>query len=561
MEELEGATEQAMLVREGRSTSKTSVVVSPKAEAKEKNSSGKEMAPPPSHKARLFLGQDKADQLDFFPSRRSSTTKEILGNKGFGVDVGHKKKRQIELLASITLEESQRDVFSQPSLRPWEFYLKRLGSGRVVRQVGTQTNEDARSMGLQTDKPVTKTQEMNAPIACSSEALDRMDSTCALSLRNLADVVERILVEEARTPVRNGFNESSEEKENKQFAILESTLKLRAPCVGNLISFSLGYKEFNGTEVLGAYVADSNSTLVLWNIEATDQPRKFLHCPVVISHCILIVSPLSLALAATNDGNLYAWDVSRAESSQLSAALPGRHDTCSSGCAAGKLVDLRQVTRSTDHKGTPQVATLFEYGHIVIWTVSHAKQPGAALLRRMDSIYLETIKLLPVATIDVSFHQRPGSNTSRSGLPQCSSICFWPYDPNKFAVCCGFDGVVCKSRSGAYSTQVLRSKAHPGSVRYCVTSFDVNPYLPQYVILGYSDGSVRLFSTDACVPIREWLGITKEEGFEYSSVKSVSWSPTRGTVFFVLDELDNCSIWDLSRSTQVCTFKLDCSSV
>ena len=69
-----------------------------------------------------------------------------------------------------------------------------------------------------------------------------------------------------------------------------------------------------------------------------------------------------------------------------------------------------------------------------------------------------------------------------------------------------------------------------------------NPTVPDFLLTGWSDGSVTVHSLDYPCPVISWAT------FSNNSIVALSWLPSRPCVFFVLDCGSMIHVFDLSLS-------------
>lgn len=482
-----------------------------------------------------------------------------LRQTDFGVDIVHKKRRQVKLASLISLEESKRSVFTQHSLQPWEFYIKRLGSGRSLRQAFSQTNENARSMATQTDKAPTYERGSNAPVTLTVTEFETQEVHCLHSLQKLCETVRQLISEESRqsraVPLLGELKGIAEAKSDDS-PVFTSENKLPNTCEGDVLCCSLEWVDSIAPEVLVAYKNGFESTLVLWDMNDCSRPAETLDCSAVISRCLLTLLPVRTVVASTEEGNMFVWDLSRPEKdSSLFFSTPLFAET-ETNCS-GKLLDLQRVASTTDVM--PQVATLFEFGCVIIWSLSQGKL--STVSQKVDALdstsivvsHAPRLRLIPIASINLTTKyggKHIGGYLQEQGEWSC--LRFWPNDPNRFSVCCGKSGVLCRSRNLLNSPRKRLLACETNGVSCTCTCMAINPCLPQYVLVGYTDGSLQLFSTDSCVRVKAWHGATTStDELRNASVIGLQWSTMRATVFFVQDSLENFFLWDLTRSIQV----------
>ncbi len=80
------------------------------------------------------------------------------------------------------------------------------------------------------------------------------------------------------------------------------------------------------------------------------------------------------------------------------------------------------------------------------------------------------------------------------------------------------------------------------NVPSAVTALAASPFVPGAAVVGYADGSLRLFGAGSSYPLRAW-GDAAPAGH---AVCSAVWSPTRAAVFFTLDTAGVLRGWDLA---------------
>jgi WD40 repeat protein len=87
-----------------------------------------------------------------------------------------------------------------------------------------------------------------------------------------------------------------------------------------------------------------------------------------------------------------------------------------------------------------------------------------------------------------------------------------------------------------------------------VTCISFSPYKHNIFLVGFGDGTVSLYSTDASLPLNTWDTVYSQP------ILRIVWSTSRPSVFFAVSAA--CVyIWDLLQDTNVTLFQLLCVDI
>jgi len=141
--------------------------------------------------------------------------------------------------------------------------------------------------------------------------------------------------------------------------------------------------------------------------------------------------------------------------------------------------------------------------------------------------------------------------------PKATTLLFHPSDAGSFMVG-GIDGTIRrKARFDKPKAPATFQSTIFGSSN--ITTMEFSPFHDNLFLAGCANGDLMLFHSEHAAPLMKWPAfMRKVTGKGLSCVKRVLWSPTRPSVFFVLEELKqadgkavtvshNLQIWDLLR--------------
>ncbi|CAB3993044.1 WD repeat-containing 60-like [Paramuricea clavata] len=299
-----------------------------------------------------------------------------------------------------------------------------------------------------------------------------------------------------------------------------------------------------------------------WNVNEPSQPQKILYCESSPKSCCFSSVKSSLVFAGLEDGSVVVWDVR--ESSSLHSTINNkdnqwvvRRPTFST---AGVLfsenhlspvqnilpialpIDSAQaLSRSTVLQDEPggmafQLASLDESGVVNIWVVIELDKPDEA--GSENDLGLAPggrVKLIKSTSIQV---ESPHREMFVGSAIQTSTMQFSTLDPNHFYVGTDRGWVVHCTRYGG--------RAHPKVYRpetesfVTITAIDVSPWNIPVMLVGCTDGTLRLHDLRKEHAIRSWPETTQG-----SAIVQLMWSKSRPSLFFVLDAKSNLYIWDL----------------
>jgi len=198
-----------------------------------------------------------------------------------------------------------------------------------------------------------------------------------------------------------------------------------------------------------------------------------------------------------------------------------------------------------------QMASLDNRGQTIIWSMVELSKGNPSGSETDLGLGIGSkLKLIRTANItDQDFATAVG--------PKATTLLFHPNDAGSFMIG-GIDGTIRrKARFDKPKAPTTFQSPLFGSSN--ITTMEFSPFHENLFLVGCANGDLMLFHSEHTAPLMKWPAfMRKVTGKGLSCVKRVLWSPTRPSVFFVLEELKqtdgkavtvshNLQIWDLLR--------------
>ncbi|XP_068233794.1 cytoplasmic dynein 2 intermediate chain 1-like [Palaemon carinicauda] len=313
--------------------------------------------------------------------------------------------------------------------------------------------------------------------------------------------------------------------------------------------------------------------LCVWWVQEPSRPQHLLSCCSTPTAASFSPARPSLIIAGLEDGSLASWDLR--ESLQLHTLkinidkdnwrvrVPSYITACDeSGEGEGSsIVAIHTVTtdedQASDTHGAFQVVTLTANGRVTWWVVMHVPLTTAAsdisIGRKSATVRTinNTIAVSPhigaspwarivinrAATINVA-HALYGDEAISSDII-CHDLKMDINEPSQLYVATGSGAVAhCSRHSSRIHPKAYYPEFEPGCESLCIS---LCPHDYRYMLVGSSDGMVRLHSISSERPLTTW-----QSAPDCAPIKELQWSPARPCVFYVLDAMARLHVWDLS---------------
>ncbi|KAK7078845.1 hypothetical protein SK128_005225 [Halocaridina rubra] len=325
---------------------------------------------------------------------------------------------------------------------------------------------------------------------------------------------------------------------------------------------------------------NDSGLLCVWWVQEPSRPRHLLSCCASPTAACFSPARPSLVLAGLQDGSLAAWDLREPlhlhtldiniDDVKWKVRVPSFVTACSeSGEGEGSaIVSIYAVTTEQDLEsdkiGSFQVVTLTTTGQVTWWVVmkvpltntignislgrksatTRSTQGNAAVSPHLGASPWARIAINRAATINVAnalygtlehFH----SDEAISSEVACHDLKLDMNDPSQLYVATGSGAVAhCSRHTSRIHPKAYMPEIEPGCEALCIA---LCPHDSRYMLVGSSDGLVRLHSMASERPLTSW-----QSAPDCSPIHGVQWSPARPCVFYVLDSLARLHIWDLS---------------
>ncbi|XP_064107541.1 cytoplasmic dynein 2 intermediate chain 1-like [Macrobrachium nipponense] len=312
--------------------------------------------------------------------------------------------------------------------------------------------------------------------------------------------------------------------------------------------------------------------LCVWWVQEPSRPQHLLSCCSTPTAASFSPARPSLIIAGLEDGSLSTWDLR--ESLQLHTLkinidedhwrvrVPSYITACDeSGEGEGSpIVAIHTVTTEEDQisdtHGAFQVVTLTANGRVT-WVVMHVPLTSAigdinfgrksATVRTISSNVAVSphlgaspwarIVINRAATINVANTLYGDEAISNEII--CHDLKMDMNDSSQLYVATGSGAIAhCSRHSSRIHPKAYYPEFEPGCESLCIA---LCPHDYRYMLVGSSDGMVRLHSISSERPLTTW-----QSAPDCAPVKGLQWSPARPCVFYVLDSMARLHIWDLS---------------
>jgi len=512
-------------------------------------------------------------------------------------------QRYNDLRPQLGLCEQYFDMADMPPLTPMEFYTRGFGRSNTSPAF-TQSGDDMQSHEVQCDDVQTDEQccqwPEDAGLGDDSELalksyqdqkalgdgrlkLAHADPARLLRFLQKASLVFDVLLEENVRQAGGAAAVTTSPSTHPQFSdsfvrvAYDSLLQGRSSRV-------MCFSDVDPQTLVCAYTRSSiggtplaeQGILCVWNLRDAARPTKVLACQGTPSSCC-IVSSKSLVVAGTEEGSLSVWDLRETSSMHRSIEINGQSllvrtpTYCTDGMlgenhndAVVKVVAFgssaianedgaspdaephaHATASDTQGKPTFQLASVDRRGVLNVWLVVE--------LRYSDSNAADTdyalgigghVRLLKSSSVALEEHRTLQRRVGYINL-YTLDVAFEPTDPNQFILATTLGYPLHCARFGDPSPPLLYDP--PASVPIgSVVALSFSPFFTSFYLAAFSTGTVGLYRTDQHLVVRSWEGVSTSPG----GLLFIAWSPTRPSVFFVIDTRSVLFVFDLLESVQ-----------
>lgn len=426
-----------------------------------------------------------------------------------------KRVKDLRDLKEISVEKF--DIFHQNPLTAHDTYMRNLRA-TTIRQVMSQTNDDARTMEIQTDEIDTTDQSMQFPDDIGMGQVSNGGTSSvefAKFLQKSAQVIEILLEENNQEAIletggskdrrRGETRETVELNGQDEISDLIQNRDIADTCFAPDVSHML-LVAYEPTES-GMY--SSQSLLVLWDINNTDYPFRLLLSEGHVTCCGMNPGRWpNIAVAGTSEGCLELWDIRNVvtdtsvvvhhEFGPKIKMLRPSYSTHAEPTTthASRIVDLQPVsqTKSNSVPGSSfQFASLDDRGCLNIWTVIGAQAESSIQLVKAASINTTDLFPMRLKTLRLDEEESEYMNNMKQIGPSVSTVRFFPNDPSQYLIGTLNGEVLRGCRFGplpAPKTFCLETCPENDSPSTSVSSISFNAYLPSCFLVGYSNGII-----------------------------------------------------------------------
>ncbi|XP_042893349.1 cytoplasmic dynein 2 intermediate chain 1-like isoform X2 [Penaeus japonicus] len=318
---------------------------------------------------------------------------------------------------------------------------------------------------------------------------------------------------------------------------------------------------------------NDSSLICVWWVQEPSRPQHLLSSRSLPTSATFSPGRPSLVLAGLEDGSLAAWDLrepltlhtlqTEIDEVLWKVRVPSFITACNEvGDGEGsKIVSIQAVTSQEDmemnNQGSFQVVTLSRDGRVTWWVVVRVplvnavgdilggKKSGVNITKSNSAVVSPHLGASPwsrialnrSATISVATMLYGEEVLSDAVL--CHDLRLDAGDPSQLYVATGSGAVAhCSRHSSRMHPRAYLPEIEPGCEALCLA---ICPHDHRYILVGGSDGVVRLHSTASERPLTSW-----QSSPDSVPVVDLQWSPARPCVFYVLDANARLHIWDLS---------------
>ncbi|ROT85651.1 WD repeat-containing protein 60 [Penaeus vannamei] len=302
---------------------------------------------------------------------------------------------------------------------------------------------------------------------------------------------------------------------------------------------------------------NESSLICVWWVQEPSRPQHLLSSRSVPTSATFSPGRPSLVLAGLEDGSLAAWDLREPvtlhtqfieiDGVMWKVRVPSFVTACNEvGDGEGsKIVSIQAVvTLSRDGRVTwwvvVRVPLVSAVGDILGGKksgINITKSNSAVVSPHLGASPWSRIALNRSATISVATTLYGEEVLSDAVL--CHDLRLDASDPSQLYVATVSGAVAhCSRHSSRMHPRAYLPEIEPGCEALCLA---LCPHDHRYILVGGSDGVVRLHSTASERPLTSW-----QSSPDCVPVVDLQWSPARPCVFYVLDANARLHIWDLS---------------
>ncbi|XP_027219127.2 cytoplasmic dynein 2 intermediate chain 1 isoform X2 [Penaeus vannamei] len=318
---------------------------------------------------------------------------------------------------------------------------------------------------------------------------------------------------------------------------------------------------------------NESSLICVWWVQEPSRPQHLLSSRSVPTSATFSPGRPSLVLAGLEDGSLAAWDLREPvtlhtqfieiDGVMWKVRVPSFVTACNEvGDGEGsKIVSIQAVTKQEDmdmnSQGSFQVVTLSRDGRVTWWVVVRVplvsavgdilggKKSGINITKSNSAVVSPHLGASPWSRIALNRSATISVATTLYGeevlsdAVLCHDLRLDASDPSQLYVATVSGAVAhCSRHSSRMHPRAYLPEIEPGCEALCLA---LCPHDHRYILVGGSDGVVRLHSTASERPLTSW-----QSSPDCVPVVDLQWSPARPCVFYVLDANARLHIWDLS---------------
>ncbi|XP_063992285.1 cytoplasmic dynein 2 intermediate chain 1 [Diachasmimorpha longicaudata] len=516
-------------------------------------------------------------------------------------EVGKKLSRGRKLLQMIKLDVVEWSVFETTPIAYEEFI--RIHGRINTRQIATQTREDDLSVETQTEEIRYRNVWTQFPVVCRSSlktsgdiegfnremvgvGSDENDHQVkrpvydVLKLNEFLGAAGRVvlaLLEEERVK-----KSEPQGPQGQDMPFSESSIKLAISTVTFLTGrpvVIVKYPDTNSRIILSIHAPadDDNQDIetsaddgfymtdccigCLWNVHEPFRPIKLFYSGSCVTAVCLHPGNWNLVFAGLDDGSVSLWDleedeayhpkfvdkdneaewVLRSPTFSTVGTFDGNDDEGLARVVAIKVLSKIETDGADNSvKFMPiQICSLNEDGNCTVWSVLRNLDTGASLItQQLGQSWWGKIRLVKSHKIALS---RDKNNVDDSCMTAFRDFSVDPLDTDNLYIASNTSKLLHATRTG----KKLKPSFYGGNFmnNSGTTCIEPCPFGQPYFLVGFSDGTLRLYSSTIEKPL-----VQLKNSNSTAPIKIIQWSRSKPFTIYVLDDKSNIHIWDLSRS-------------
>jgi len=452
-------------------------------------------------------------------------------------------KRRDDLLPHIQLDVHSFDLFEIKPVTEYNFYIQTFGTTNT-RQIATQSNDDAVAVEIQTDEVelIEKWQQhpQDGPFASGGEYVSNTKVKEVDEYSKIKSMFEDDngnfinFIRHSSCLVEINFTEADVLGKSKsgcksEFNISDTYIDFdESPFITNRkLCFCLlcddkiiqAYTPAKSSDDNQQIVSDSGLIYIRSSFKHQQRERFFICDGIPTAG--FYSSLKQVLFVGTADGIVLAYDLN--EPSEIHSVegdlvykLPTYTTAWIENCHTSSIVSVDSVA-SFDKSN--QIFSLDESSSLIVWVFVENVSTSDDDKGLSPLAVVKLVKNISTETNCFQFYE---------GQATCA-VC---PDSNTFYIGNDMGEVVCRNRDKilkVYEPRYGISK---------VVSVSCNVYLPSLILVGYQNGIISIFTNKSSSPLMNWK-------LENCNLKYCHWSNVNPSLFFVLDNKECISIFDL----------------